>query len=237
MDKISREQIERLIDIQEKETEADQIQSELEHLPVEYEKKASLLKQFEGLVDEKEATLNELKKTYRSYDAEIESNQERIKKRDIQLRSVKTNKEYQAVLKDIEEIKKANSKLEDETIECLDRIDGAEKEMRLKQEEHVVHAEVLHQKKKEMQKKIEEKQLLLNKLLKQRDIIAEGIDAELLKEYYFIKSQARGTAIVEAKDSVCFGCHMNIPPQMYNELHRGNELRSCPHCHRMLYIT
>ncbi len=43
-------------------------------------------------------------------------------------------------------------------------------------------------------------------------------------------------AIVQGvTDAVCQGCHMNIPPQMYNELQREDSLKMCPSCERIIY--
>jgi uncharacterized protein len=34
---------------------------------------------------------------------------------------------------------------------------------------------------------------------------------------------------------VCQLCHINLPPQAFNEIKRGNSLMSCPNCHRIVY--
>jgi len=54
-------------------------------------------------------------------------NQSSVDKTTVKLRSVKTNKEYQALLKEIEDQKAKNSKIEDQMLECLDRLDEVEK--------------------------------------------------------------------------------------------------------------
>jgi len=236
MNKITRDQIELLIELQEKEADAAKVQSELDGLPVKIAQIASGLKGFEETISIKKERLAELKKVYRSYDADIQANQARISKREEQLRSVTTNKEYQAILKEIEEIKKASSRIEDETIECLDKIDAAENEVAEKEKEYLVEEKDVNQQKSVLEADADSERRSLDELLAQRDAVSAKIDPELIKQYEFIKSQARGIAIVQVKDCICLGCNMNIPPQMYNELHRENELRTCPHCHRMLYV-
>jgi len=236
MNKITREQIELLVELQQKEAEAAKVQSELDGLPVKIVQIASGLKKFEETINMKKESLAELKKVYRSYDVEIQSNQARISKREEQLRSVTTNKEYQAILKEIEEIKKASSRIEDETIECLDKIDAAETEVTEKEQEYQVEETEVNAQKSVLEADADSERRSLNDLLAQRNEVSAKIDSELIKQYELIKSHARGLAIVQVKDCICQGCNMNIPPQMYNELHRANELRICPHCHRMLYV-
>jgi len=236
MRKIPREQIELLIELQVKETAASKIQLVLDALPVKIAEIASVLNTFEAAIEAQKEHLAELKKLYRSFDADVRTNQERIKKREEQLRSVTTNKEYQAILKEIDEIKKASSRIEDETLACLEKIDAAESEVKEKEKEYAVEAEVVARQTADLETKSREQQQSLDELLSERNSLAEKIESSLIKDYEFIKPKARGIAIVEVKECICSGCHMNIPPQMYNELHRGDELRTCPHCHRMLYV-
>ena len=41
--------------------------------------------------------------------------------------------------------------------------------------------------------------------------------------------------VVEARGGICLGCHINLPPQMFNELQRYREVRQCPSCHRIVF--
>ncbi len=236
MKQITRDQIELLIELQKKEVEAEAIQSELDKQPAKLAQITLVLKKFEEEIEKQTAALEDLQKGYRSFDDVIADNQARIKKREEQLRAITTNKEYQAILKEIAEIKKTNSRIEDETIECLDKIDAAEKAVKEHEKNYAIEKENINQQKTDLELEVDAQRKLLDGLLSEKNILVEQIDPELMKQYNFIKSQARGIAIVEVKEAVCLGCNMNIPPQMYNELHRENELRICPHCHRMLYV-
>jgi predicted nucleic acid-binding Zn-ribbon protein len=236
MKKITRDQIELLIELQQQEAAIAKVQSEIDELPLKIEQIVSGLKEFEEEILIKKESLSELKKVYRSYDAEIQANQARVKKREEQLRLVTTNKEYQAILKEIDEIKKLSSRIEDETIQCLENLDVAENEVKEKEEKYLTEAAAVNQQKSVFEADADSERRSLDELLAQRDDISIKIDPEMIKQYEFVKSYARGIAIVQVKDCICMGCNMNIPPQMYNELHRENELKTCPHCHRMLYV-
>jgi len=41
--------------------------------------------------------------------------------------------------------------------------------------------------------------------------------------------------VVEVRNGTCLGCHMNLPPQFFNELQRARDIRLCPNCHRILF--
>jgi predicted nucleic acid-binding Zn-ribbon protein len=56
----------------------------------------------------------------------------------------------------------------------------------------------------------------------------------VIKRYSTIRMR-RGLAVVSVKNGTCQGCNMNIPPQLYNTLQRGNSLELCPNCNRIIY--
>jgi predicted nucleic acid-binding Zn-ribbon protein len=41
--------------------------------------------------------------------------------------------------------------------------------------------------------------------------------------------------VVEARDEICQGCNMNMPPQMFVELKKNAEIIQCLQCERILY--
>jgi uncharacterized protein len=68
----------------------------------------------------------------------------------------------------------------------------------------------------------------------ERDKLAKAVKADVLKRYGAIRLR-RGLAVVSVKNGTCQGCNMNIPPQLYNTLQRGQTVETCPSCHRIIY--
>ena len=68
----------------------------------------------------------------------------------------------------------------------------------------------------------------------ERDKIATGIRPEVLKRYGAIRMR-RGLAVTTVRNGTCQGCNMNVPPQLFNVLQRGNSIETCPYCHRIVY--
>jgi len=58
----------------------------------------------------------------------------------------------------------------------------------------------------------------------------------MYREYMKKLESGQGLAVVEVKDSVCMGCNMNIPPQLYVEVRKGEEIFTCPQCRRFLFF-
>jgi len=56
----------------------------------------------------------------------------------------------------------------------------------------------------------------------------------VLKRYASIRMR-RGLAVVSVRSGTCQGCNMNIPPQLYIVIQRGQTIETCPSCHRIIY--
>lgn len=66
--------------------------------------------------------------------------------------------------------------------------------------------------------------------------LQRDVPDELLVRYERIKKRNKGVGVTSVWKAVCNGCHMNIPPQLYNELQKSDDLLSCPNCNRIMYF-
>ena len=232
-----KEQIYMLVKLQEIETEIGNITSIINDSHRKLETLDAGLVEFERTIEEQEAVIEELKKKYRDYESDTRIHLDREKKTQAKLRSVKTNREYQSLLKEIEEEKAKNSKIEDKMIECLDRMDEIEKNIAKKKDEYVQVSHSVMNEKEKIKQESEQGKIKLSKLDKDRENVSRMIDPELLKKYLIIKKQNPGSlAVVPVKNALCHGCNVNLPPQLYNELFLGDSLKFCPNCQRIIYL-
>lgn len=231
-----KDQIESLVKLQNIEVEADSIKSMLKSIP---EKLAALdaeLVSFEEGLSKEGIQIEELKKKYRDQEREVQENATRIKKSQEKLHSVKNNKEYQSLLKEIDDLNGINSSIEDLMLENLDLLDAAEQSIAGKQEALASLSRDIRDEKAHIQQNADEKQARLSELEKRRDEMREIIGQELLDTFNIVKKKhSGGLAIVSVSNAVCSGCNVNLPPQMYNELQRIDSLRFCPNCQRIVY--
>jgi hypothetical protein len=232
-----REQIEVLVKLQQIETETVQIKSALNGVSKKLEDLDSGVKLFEQTIEEQERIINDLKKQYRDYESAIQLNLEKEQKIQVKLRSVKNNKEYQALLKEIEDVGGKNSEIEDKMIEFLDRMDITEKIIATKKDEFINIFEHAKSEKESIKQNTAARKKRLGELEIESSEVSGLVDPELLKRYLNIKEQDPGElAVVPVKDAVCYGCNVNLPSQLYNELFRCDSLRFCPNCQRIIYI-
>jgi predicted nucleic acid-binding Zn-ribbon protein len=236
MPSVNHEQITSLAKLQKIEIQTSSIKTKLDTVDQRIEILDKRLLEFKQTIEEQKTLINELNQKYRTYDSDLQMHFDRIKKSEAKLSSVKTNKEYQSSLKEIDDLKDIGSKIEDDMIEFLDRIEEAENVLKSKTTEFSEFEAQLKTEKDTIQREAEEQRHQLENLDTERKTVSSGIDDAMLVTYNRIKAnQTNNIGIVAVKDAVCQGCHMNIPPQMYNELQRGDSLKRCPICERIIY--
>jgi uncharacterized protein len=179
--------------------------------------------------------LEEARKAYREGELDIKSNQETIRKSDTKLRQVKTNKEYQATLREIDELKRKNSALEDDLLGLLDTIESAEKDLAEREQSANQRKNEILAQQKTIRAEADEKKHLMTALSTERDDIAATLPKSVINQVEDIKSHAGRPIIASVSASICSGCNMSIPPQLYNELQRFDSIKRCPLCQRIIY--
>ncbi len=171
----------------------------------------------------------------RELEAEIEDEIVHIKDRQTKLMNVQTNREYQSLLKEIEEAKKLNKTRETEIVDLMEQAESLQ--TKITEEGNVCRAEdeLLNEAKEKVDTLaagIDKKKV---KFQKKRNTQAKKIKDSLLRRYDQLRSKRNGLAITGVTKGVCRGCFMNIPPQQFNEVLRGEQILSCPTCQRLMF--
>jgi predicted nucleic acid-binding Zn-ribbon protein len=190
---------------------------------------------FAKSVEESKKKFEELNKLQGEKEGKLRRGIDTMKKTKDRLLEVKTNKEYQAMLKEMETIENKNSESEDEIISGLEEIDHMRAEVRAKEKDFETRRSQYEKEKEKMEKEISQLDRDLHDAEKRTDDLRKQIRDELLKRYEMIKGRRNGIAVASVWKEVCGGCHMNIPPQMYIELQKSEDLLSCPNCNRIIY--
>ena len=231
-----KDQVASLVKLQTIETEIDNTQSLVSSLPGKISALDDEHKAFETAMTAEGELLDDLKKAYRDQEREVQTNLSQMQKSQVKLSMVKNNKEYQSTLKEIDDLKALSSDIEDKMLENLDQVDAVEQSIAGKKEEFVHLSEQIRSDKEHLQQEAEECREKLTGLENDRNDVTRIIETELLGTFNAIKDkQAGGIAVVSVSDSVCNGCFVNLPPQLYNELQRSDRLRFCPNCQRIIY--
>ena len=230
-----REQIAILVRLQAIDSDIQKIEKRLGKVDGEMTGLDLELKDFESAIKEKLSIREEYQKRYRSLESDVNMNLPKITNSKEKLTSVKTNKEYQALLKEIEDLKTVNSKLEDQMLEILEQSDAAEKQLHENKRAFEAAEIRVAGEKAGIEKAAEEDRSRLAELKADFQTVLETIKPDILKAFRSVRSRIGNPDIAKVENAVCAGCHMNIPPQMYNEQQRFESLKHCPQCQRIIY--
>ncbi|MFZ0050205.1 MAG: C4-type zinc ribbon domain-containing protein [Desulfobaccales bacterium] len=228
-------ELSRLIEVQELDKVIQEVAGELQQLPGELKTEEAALEDLRAQQAASLQELGDLQKQRRDTEAEIAAMEDGIKKSRGRLMEIKSNIEYKAMLKEIAFKEDQRDLCETRMLELMEHLE--ERKRLLEEAETLIQERqaILTRRAAEVATAVKSLEQRLTGLEEQRKKLRKGVPAPLLKRYEFIRQRRNGTAIAPVQDGVCFGCHMNILPQQFIDLQKGEEILQCPHCQRILY--
>ena len=175
--------------------------------------------------------LKEMKLEERRVQLATEERQERLKKLEERLGSVRNLREEAAVSAELDMVRRALQGDEQETLSLLDQIRKAEERLAELESAYAEASALVEPKKEELLSQREAARSELESLERERAAFADGIDAEELRVYEAIRSGGRRTAVAElTEDGACGNCFWIVPLQHQNEIRHGQALIRCEGC-------
>ena len=193
--------------------------------------------QYEAEYLSKKAEQDHAKKMHRSLEQNVADLEIKIARSKNRMSEVKTNKEYQAILREIDDLKKEITGKEDGMLEAMEKIEALAGEVEVLEKEVEAHRKVFDENRKKIEQENDQLRGKLDHLQAIQQKVRDKMEPSLLKRTDFLLLKQCGIAVAAVQNSVCQICHLNIPPQKFIELQRDNALHQCPHCHRFLYWT
>ncbi|MEW6109014.1 MAG: C4-type zinc ribbon domain-containing protein [Nitrospirota bacterium] len=180
-----------------------------------------------------EALINKKKEKERALD----DINDKITKMKSRASEIKTNKEYQAHLKEIEALGKEISDIEEEILLLMESLDDALKQQKEREEKVNIETEKINAFKKELDKEVERFEKELSRLKEERSKFIELIEPDVYNTYMTLLNSGNGVAVTRAKGEICLGCNMHVPPQLFVEIKKNEDIIQCPQCRRILYYS
>lgn len=187
--------------------------------------------------------LEEFKKNYteiqikkKNCEMEVSSLEEKIKKNEKELNTVKSNDIYRALLSEIAAAKEQRSKIEEEILGIMIATDthNAESKKVSAEVQSAVAALELEIKKVEEQVALCSKQK--EELEQKRAAFAQTLPQDIFSRYEMIRLQKKTFAIAVVENDICGGCHQTLTPRVLNDLKRAKEIQFCETCSRILMV-
>jgi len=219
------------------------IDSEIYTLTAEKESKPQVVKVLEASFEEYKQQLAslekqvlDLQKQRKDTELELASKEEGAKKLQAQLYSLKTNKEYQTMLVQIQDAKADASVIEDKILQLFEETDKIKNEMEKEKLKLKEQEKIFSEEKHKVGERVKEIDDRLAQLEAQRKQIIPNIETKILAQYERILRNRDGLAIVSVDNNSCQGCNMFVPPQVINLIKMYERIITCETCNRILYI-
>jgi hypothetical protein len=187
-------------------------------------------------LDNVREALETAQKSKRDRDRTLEEGAQKVEKLKSRTPDIKTNKEYTALLKEIETVEQENKTIEDDILKLMEKIDAATAEIKNAEGRSAQEAAAIDAERKQLEENMAKLEGELAADGRARDEIASRIDAALLAKYQKRYVAQGGRVVVEVRGESCSGCFMSIPPQIFVNVKKNAEIITCPNCQRILYF-
>jgi len=234
---LSREKLKALEELQ-------QVDLKIRDLSTEAEKHPARLRQIEAERNQARANLDAMRgriadneRARRQNEQLLQLEKEKVRKWESRLNELKTPREYAALARELDIAKKTNQTADEEIKRLALEYGELKKQVEAAEQALAEKEAVVAREGAEIKTVLEGLQGRMTSLEAERKRLLELCDRSLVNKYERIRKQRGGLAVVAVVGGTCKGCQRNIPPQMANNLITGNEILTCPNCHRFIYAA
>ena len=228
-------QLKSLIKLQAIDSQISELERGKAVIPKQIESGKAGVKEKQNQLKEAESTLAQLQKERKDLEIDVMEENDHAAKTKTKLSSVKTNKEYSAILVEVDAVKGKILALEDRELELMEILEIKERELlplkaNCKEEEEKFNEYKL---KKEAESERTEKELEV--IRPRRSQAADNLDVKLLEHYTKVFNAREGVVVVPIYENICQGCLQHILPQQVIDVKSGETIIYCEQCSRILY--
>lgn len=230
------EHLMRLVRLQELMLAADSVEEKIAAIPAEVARLEKDLLAVQQEVETTRGAIHDLQKQHRTLEMELMGVEAKIAKYQGQLLDVKTNKEYQTMLHEIETCRSARAALDEKILIEMEETEKRNAsiralEDRLKEKRRATE---------EGKKRLDETQRVLKaeteRLLEEQRTLTAAIPPSFLDPFLRVARQRKGLALVAVREELCGGCHVRVMPKLIQQVRRATGLIACDSCKRYLYV-
>ena len=228
-------QLQQLVLIQKLDDEIVEHRKQLADIPVQIDSELEELTDKKKILSIAKEEIDALQKNRKAIESEVQGENDHMAKAKTKLPAVKTNKEYTAILSEVDAIKKKVEGLEDKELEIMEVLEDKQKglpaiEKKCKEED--AHFQEYKTKKADELDRVTKE---MNPLLAKRETVKSQIDKVIFQRYEKVAKSRGGTAVVSLQENICQGCFQQILPQMVINVKVGESIHQCSSCLCFLY--
>lgn len=228
--------LEELIELSKLDKAIDDFNPIVQNLQRKLDRRRDKKEEIENSREEIENSIQELRDKINSYEGQIKVLKEQLDNSLKKEKLVKSEKELKALQTERELAKEKISFINDE-IEKLNRIiDNRLKELNETEEKLKKAKEDYENFYSEYMERMEQIERDRRELFLKRDAKIRTIDQKVLAFYEKIRLWSKNTAVVPVRKQACYGCYMKLNDSAYAEVIKSEEICTCHHCGRIIYV-
>jgi predicted nucleic acid-binding Zn-ribbon protein len=229
-----RDQLRRLEELQQHDARIQELENALKTIPAKLATTQADLARVEAMLNSERSALGETERYYAEQKGLLGDDEQQVSSAKHKLSQAKNSKEYMAAQREIEQRRESVAGREGEISKLVEAVDAKKKLLADRAADVQTLKDSIQKDSEVARARMAELEAKIAALRMERDALAASVKPEMLKRYSTIRMR-RGLAVVSVRNGTCQGCNMNIPPQLYNTLQRGQTIETCPSCHRIIY--
>jgi uncharacterized protein len=229
--------IEKLLILQDRDRKISKLKEELTHIPAERQQHDSRLSSTQHALDAAKHKIKQLESDRKKLELDVEGKKGLIEKYSLQQFQTKKNEEYRALAHEIEMCKEGIVKLDDQQLEIMEQMDGAQKELVLATQAAADARKVIDARLADLSAREQNLKKDLSALESNREELAAVVDEDTRSRYERLFRHKGHNVVVGIQHGVCGGCHMTLNRQIVVTCMQEQEVITCPNCARILYYT
>ena len=229
-------QIQQLLKLQILDEELDRIVTDLQTFPLEIQQKQGEILKIKARLEEQKKTALTLQVRKKELENEVISHEEKVRKNEKELNSVKSNDVYKGLLLEIENAKAQKQKTEDQILEIMIQLDEHAAAIQKAEKNCAADIEKTKQEIAQRENALAQLQSIVQDKKNQREEFVKTVDVKALNLYKSVAKHLGVSVVAHLQSDICSGCHTNLTQSMINEVRKNKELFTCENCSRIVYI-
>ncbi len=226
--------LEKLIRLHHAESDLKRIDAELAAVPRARGELDARLAADRSRLDSARAALDAATRSRKAHEAAVQDLESKRSKYKGQLREVKTNKEYTAVLHEIEGVEREIRTREDQILDEMEKAEALSQEARREEAAFRIVEQAGKKDGAELDAREGGVRATAEQLRGERERVAATVPEEAIFLYRRV-AKLRGTGVAEAREGTCQACHVKLRPQVWVEVRKNEALVQCESCSCVLF--
>jgi predicted nucleic acid-binding Zn-ribbon protein len=229
-------ELSQLIELQELDLEIQRTSDRLLRIPEERDKTETEFKQHAAEFLELKSKYERILEDRKQLEAELATTQQNHEKFERDKTRVQNEKEYTAVLREIDTARKHISSLETDIIKRMEEIETLDAELAARAPDVERMRGEVDVGLTALDKEYDEASRLLQEFGDRRRMLAGQMPRHLFSTYERMSRLGRGQALAEVRSNgICAACRVRVRPKIFSDVRKGDQLIICENCGRILY--